>query len=216
MPVILLRLTKAEYQLNERPSACPYCGSQILQRWGQAIKPVKDSQDLTMVVHRYRCDECERTFRDYPKGVDRSDFSCGIRKLAALIWALGLSLRNIISIFEDIGIKVSRSTVWREGQELVKRLNCRKPHNHIQRFSIDRNYIHKVSSKSGVIVAVDFGLGNYKILGTLNEQNPLSVKSWLQPLIQDTNIRVMELGTEKLDLFRTSNHIDTVIPVEIE
>jgi DNA-directed RNA polymerase subunit RPC12/RpoP len=216
MPIILLRLTKAEYQPNERPSACPYCGSQILQRWGQVSKPVKDPQDLRMVVYRYRCEECERTFRDYPKGVDRSDYSCGIRKLAALIWALGLSYRDIISIFEDIGIQLSRSTVWSEGQELVTRLNGRKLHNHIQRFRIDKNHIHTVSSKSGVVVAVDFGLGKYTILGTLDEHNPLSVKSWLQPLIQDTNIRVLELGTGKLDLFRTSNHIDTVIPVEIE
>ena len=43
----------------------------------------------------------------------------------------------------------------------------------------------------------------------LNEHHPLSVKSWLEPLLQDTNIRVMELGTGKLDLFRTSDRIDT-------
>lgn len=209
MPVILLRLTKAEYQPSDRPSSCPYCGSQILQRWGQVSKPVKDPQDLMTVVYRYRCEECERTFRDYPEGVDRSDYSSGIRKLAALIWALGLSYRDIINIFEDIGIQLSRSTVWREGQELVTRLNGRKLHNHIQRFRIDKNYIHKVSSKFGIVVAVDFGVGKYTILGTLNEHNPDSVKSWLQPLIYDTNIRVMELGTGKLDLFRTSDRIDT-------
>lgn len=209
MPVILLRLTKTEYHQSERPSQCPYCGSQILQRWGQVTKPVKDPQDLTTVIYRYRCEECERTFRDYPDGVDRSDYTSGIRKLAALIWALGLSYRDIINIFDDIGIKLSRSTVWREGQELVTRLNGRKLHNHIQRFRIDKNYIHKVSSKFGVVVAVDFGVGKYTILGTLSEHNPLSVKSWLQPLIQDTNIKVMELGTGKLDLFRTSERIDT-------
>jgi len=209
MPVILLRLTKTEYRQSERPSQCPYCGSQILQRWGQVTKPVKDPQDLTTVIYRYRCEDCERTFRDYPDGVDRSDYTSGIRKLAALIWALGLSYRDIINIFDDIGIKLSRSTVWREGQELVTRLNGRKLHNHIQRFRIDKNYIHKVSSKFGVVVAVDFGVGKYTILGTLSEHNPLSVKSWLQPLIQDTNIKVMELGTGKLDLFRTSERIDT-------
>ena len=209
MPVILLRLTKADYQPSERPSECPYCGSQILQRWGQVTKPVKDPQDLMTVVYRYRREECQRTFRDYPDGVDRSDYSSGIRKLAALIWALGLSYRDIINVFDDIGIQLSRSTVWREGQELVTRLNGRKLHNHIQRFRIDKNYIHKVSSKFGIVVAVDFGIGKYTILGTLNEHNPLSVKSWLEPLIQDTNIRVMELGTGKLDLFRTSDRIDT-------
>jgi DNA-directed RNA polymerase subunit RPC12/RpoP len=209
MPVILLRLTKTDSNSLERPNECPYCGSQILQRWGQVSKPVKDPQDLMTVIYRYRCEDCQRTFRHYPDGVDRSDYSSGIRKLAALIWALGLSYRDIISIFEDIGINLSRSTVWREGQELVTRLNGRKLHNHIQRFRIDKNYIHKVSSKFGVVVAVDFGVGKYTILGTLNEHNPLSVKTWLQPLIQDANIRVLELGTGKLDLFRTSDRIDT-------
>jgi DNA-directed RNA polymerase subunit RPC12/RpoP len=209
MPVILLRLRKTSKSPDGRPRACPHCGSEILQRWGQVSKPVKDQKDLTAMVYRYRCGNCARTFRDYPDGVDRSDYTLGIRKLAALIWALGLSYRDITKVFEDLGIKLSRSTVWREGQELVSQLDGRKLHNHIQRFRIDKNYIHKVSSKFGIVVAVDFGDGKYTILGTLNEHNPQSVMTWLQPLIQDININVLQLGTGKLDLFQTKERIDT-------
>jgi len=209
MPVILLRLTKATQPSQRRPSECPHCGSQILQRWGQVSKPVKDQDELTAVVYRYRCKNCQRTFRDYPEGLDRSDYTLGIRKLAALIWALGLSYRDIVKVFEDLGINLSRSTVWREGQDLVSQLGGRKLHNHIQRFRIDRNYIHKVSSKFGIVIAVDFGIGKYTILGTLNEHNPLSVISWLQPLIQDVNISILQLGTGKLDLMQSKERIDT-------
>ena len=209
MPVILLRLTETKKRTDVRPSQCPYCGSQIFQRWGQVSKPVKDQDDLTAVIYRYRCKKSQRTFREYPEGVDRSDYTLGIRKLAALIWALGLSYRDIIKVFEDLGINLSRSTVWREGQELVARLDGKKLQNHIQRFRIDKNYIHRVSSKFGIVVAVDFGVGKYTILGTLNEHNPTAVITWLQPLIEDANIKIMQLGTGKLELFHTKDYIDT-------
>jgi DNA-directed RNA polymerase subunit RPC12/RpoP len=209
MPVILLRLSKTDKSTETRPKKCPYCGSQILQRWGQVTKPVKDQDDLTAVIYRYRCKKCQRTFRDYPEGMDRSDYTLGIRKLAALIWALGLSYRDIIKVFEDLGINLSRSTIWREGQELVALLDGKKLQNHIQRFRIDKNYIHRVSSKFGIVVAVDFGVGKYTILGTLNEHNPTEVISWLQPLTEDVNIKILQLGTGKLDLFQTKDYIDT-------
>lgn len=209
MPVILLRLSETHISTEKRPKECPYCGGEILQRWGQVTKPVKDAEDLNATVYRYRCKDCERTFRDYPEGIDQSNYSLGIRKLAALIWALGLSYRDIIKVFEELGITLSRSTVWREGQEIVALLDGKKLQNHIQRFRIDKNYIHRVSSKFGVVVAVDFGGGKYTILGTLNEQDPGIVISWLQPLIEDVNIRVLQLGTGKLELFQSKEYIDT-------
>jgi transposase-like protein len=209
MPVILLRVKKDNNQTVTRPHACPYCGSTLLQRSGRVAKPIKDRGETTTVLYRYRCENCKRTFRDYPKGMDRSDYTLGVRKLAALIWALGLSYRDIVKVFEDLGIQLSRSTIWREGQELVTKLEGRRLQNHVQRFKIDKNYIHRISPKFGIVVAVDFGIKKYTILGTLNEHNPNTVIDWLQPLIEDTNIQIMQLGTGKLDLFHTKDHIDT-------
>ena len=209
MPVVLLRPRKTDPQPRGRPSECPYCGGSIFHRWGQTPKPVKDKQELGAIVYRYRCEKCERTFRDYPEGIDRSDYSRGTRQLAALIWALGLSYRDIICLFENYGISLSRSTVWREGQTLAARLGGKKLENFTQRYTIDKNYVHKVSSTFGVVVAVDVGKGQYTILGTLNEHNPHTVRSWFMPLIEDADVEIIQLGTGKLDLLYGTKTVDT-------
>ncbi len=202
MPVLLLRLPKIDDDTSDRPRQCPYCSSQILQRWGRVTKPVIDKQELTAGIHRYRCWECKRTFRDYPQGIDRSAHTLGIRRLAALIWALGLSFRDIVEVFEKLGVTLSHSMIWREKQELASQVNGHR-FDSTQRYTIDQQYIHQVSSKFGVVVALDLGDGNYTILGTLNEHNPISVKSWLQPLVRQTGIKILTLGTFTLDYLNT-------------
>jgi DNA-directed RNA polymerase subunit RPC12/RpoP len=77
MPVILIRLPEVNIHPNGRPKQCPHCDSQILQRWGSVTKPVKDRRDIVAVLYRYRCQDCKRTFRDYPENIDRSNHARG-------------------------------------------------------------------------------------------------------------------------------------------
>lgn len=199
MPVILIRLPRSNQLADERPSHCPYCGSQILQRWGSVTKPVKDRQDTLAVLYRYRCGECKRTFRDYPEDLDRSSYARGIRRLAAMLWSLGLSYREIIGIFSKSEITLSVSTIWRESQDVTEQLAGVKINKLRQEFRIDKSYIHRVSNNFGVVLAVDLCEDDYIVIGTLSEHNPVSVTSWLKPLIQDTNIEISQLGTGMLD-----------------
>ena len=129
--------------------------------------------------------------------------------MAALIWALGLSYRDIITLFKNYGINLSRSTVWREGKSLIANLEGKRLENHTKRFTIDKTYIHKVSSTFGVVVAIDVGGGQYTILGTLNEHNPHTVQAWLRPLIEDADVEIIQLATGKLELLYGTNTIDT-------
>jgi len=39
----------------ERPSKCPSCGGEILQRWGRNMRQVRDTQVGEVEVYRYRC-----------------------------------------------------------------------------------------------------------------------------------------------------------------
>ena len=66
-------------------------------------------------------------------------------------------------------------------------------------YRIDKTYIHKVSSKFGLVLAVDLCDDEYIIIGTLNEHNPLSITSWLRLLVQNTNIEIAQLGTDILN-----------------
>jgi DNA-directed RNA polymerase subunit RPC12/RpoP len=199
MPVILIQLPEVDYQRKSRPHQCPYCESQILQRWGSVTKPIKEREDTVAVFYRYRCRDCKRTFRHYPKDIDRASHARGIRRLAALLWALGLSYREIIELLKKYEITLSVSTIWRESQEVSAQLVGKKIKKLRKEFRIDKNYIHKVSSQFGLVLAIDLCDGEYIIIGTLNEHNPASVLSWLRPLAADTQIRIGQFGTDTLD-----------------
>jgi transposase-like protein len=204
MPVILLSITRTHTSPDRRPKRCPYCGSEILQRWGRVSKPIQGGTGILAVIYRYRCESCKKTFRYYPEGIDRSCQTHSIRQLASLLYKLGLSYRNIAEIFKEYGMDLSHSTIWREDQELSSQVEPENTTDTRNRFTIDKNYIHNVSSKFGVVVALDLGTEKYTILGTLNEYNPTSVLSWLRTLIEGTGIKATLLGTSTLDLMDVS------------
>ena len=102
---------------DSRPSACPHCRSVFLNRHGKVTKRVTDLYISEVSVIRYRCTDCLRTFRHYPEGVDRHDQSLRLRGLAALGWALGLSLRSVSHLLAALGCRLSRMSVWRDVQE---------------------------------------------------------------------------------------------------
>ena len=117
MPRVRFTLPQVKTFPDTRPSACPYCGSMYLNRHGPVTKRIRDLYISEATVQRYLCCDCERTFRRYPLGVDRHDRSHRLRGLAALSWALGLSLRSVSHLLGALGCELSRMSVWRDVQE---------------------------------------------------------------------------------------------------
>lgn len=195
MPVVLLRLPDLNPVHNGRPRQCPFCASQVLQRWGRVVRNVQDTDHRETEFYRYRCCECGRTFREYPSGVGRASQTQRIRYLAALTWAMGLSFRDVAEFFTRRGIDLSHSTVWRDGQELMARMNEQKDLSALRKYSIDPIFLKDVSPKFGIVIAIDLGDGKPEIVGTIDEFNPRSVNSWLEPFVKDIGIEVLNLGT---------------------
>ena len=119
MPMPRLRFTPPQVKFfpDTRPSSCPHCGSVYLHRHGLVTKRISDLYISEVTAHRYRCCDCGHTFRYPPRRVDRHDQSHGLRALAALSWALGLSLRSVSHLLSALGCKLSRMSVWRDVQE---------------------------------------------------------------------------------------------------
>jgi DNA-directed RNA polymerase subunit RPC12/RpoP len=212
MPLLWLKLPEVEMnsqEADQRPQNCPYCDSQILQRWGRIKKTVRDAQEEDLVLYRYRCMDCERTFRHYPEGVDRSDQSPRIRQIAGLAWTMGLSTRDVVAALNKVGVHMSRMSVWREGQNVAAnfiqdddesknngdKYDFYKP----RKYAVDRKYIHRLSTKFGVVVAMDAGNGKKVVLGTLDEFNPWKVKSWMESLVSDVEVEISIMETGTLD-----------------
>ena len=117
MSTVRFTLPQVKLCPDTRPVACPHCGGVYLNRHGPVTKPVKDLYVSEVTVYRYRCCDCTRTFRHYPQGVDHCDQSHRLRGLAALSWALGLSLRSVSHLLRALGCELSPMSVWRDVQE---------------------------------------------------------------------------------------------------
>jgi len=194
----MLRLPNPQTGRLDRPPRCPYCGSLVLQRWGQVQRTVQDTQQHAASLYRYRCADCQRTFREYPPGVDDTSYSRRIRYLAALVYGLGLSNREVAGIFKKRGINISHTTIWRESQELLRQAAAQDVSGALKRYSMDKQYLPGKSSKLGIVIGVDWGDGQYDILGTVDEFNPRVLKSWLNYLLKDIGIEILQHGTSIL------------------
>jgi DNA-directed RNA polymerase subunit RPC12/RpoP len=199
MPVVLLRFPEFVDGAEQRPRQCPHCGSQILQRWGRVARKVRDTEGEGVEIYRYKCGSCKRTFRGYPAGLDHNKQTSRLRYLAALAWTLGLSSREVAEFIQNLGIDLSHVTIWRHGQELIASICDQEDDYPARRFTMDKDFVRHISPKLGVVILVELGKGRYEVLGTVDEFNPREVRSWLEPLLKDTNIQVSCLDTSILN-----------------
>ncbi len=208
MSIVVLQLPDVKGETESRPSRCPYCQSEILQRWGRSLKRVRDHLVKQAVVYRYRCTSCRRTFRDYPDGVDRAQQSQRLRKLAGLCWTLGLSYRGVVGVFAAFGVGIAAMTAWRDVQEQAGQLKQKRIWQPVRVLGVDGAWVLGWGEKRGVIVAVDLGTSQPVAIGYVDEKDPQKVLRWLRPLVKRLGVSVIvsdDLGTyrtvaEKLEL----------------
>ncbi len=188
LSVIWLRLPQVKTRPKGRPRQCPHCGSYILQRWGRITKPVRDTHELEVEVHRYRCTDCGRTFRSYPKGVDRSERTRPLRQFAALAWALGLSLEEVVGVFNEFGVDLSRTTIWRDGQEIVPRLPHHRRTRLVRMLDAERSGVWINDHHGGVIIILELKRKKKVLLEMVGEEDLQRVQDWLEPIASDLDL----------------------------
>jgi transposase-like protein len=208
MAIVILQLPNVKRKTETRPKKCPYCPGETFQRWGRVRKAVRDSRFRSVRVYRYRCCLCHRTFRHYPEGVDRADQTERLRKLAAICWVLGLSLRGVVQVLSAFGIPLCHMTVWRDMDEANQKLSRRRRWKQVRVLGLDGAYVLCQGKKQAVLVAVDMGDGRPVAIGHVDESNPQAVRRFLGPIVKDLNVSVIvtddlasfRLVAEKLDV----------------
>lgn len=191
MDTMLLKLPEVKAETERRPTACRYCGCQVLQGWGRCRKPVRDSQLREVQARRYRCTGCERTFRHYPEGISQADQSTRMVQLAALMWALGLSLRQATMILAAFGVTLQRMSIWRDAQVIAARLGACRRGQIVPCIGVDGTWVSLKGRKQGLVVAVDMGNGLPLALGVVEEKEPQAVAEWLNDLVQAVGAEVL-------------------------
>lgn len=200
MPIVILQLPIVKRKNGTRPKKCPYCTGETFQRWGKVGKPIRDIRLRNVQVYRYGCCSCRRTFRHYPPGVDQADQTLRLRKLAAIYWVLGMSLRSVVIALAPFGVKLSHMTVWRDLQEQADLQQKRRHWKPVRVLGVDGAYPLVKGKKPPVLIAVDLGDGQPVAIGQVDESNPQAVRRWLEPLVKRLGVSV--IVTDDLASFR--------------
>jgi DNA-directed RNA polymerase subunit RPC12/RpoP len=190
MGFVLLRLREFESGRGSRPGRCPYCGGEVLQRWGKGCSTVNEDVPTNGSNYRYRCENCRRTFRYDSLETTRDLAKQLVRNIAGIAWALGMSSRSVVNSFSRLGYPLSRMTVWREGQRTISGQNgggaaFKKP------FVMDDLYVQGITHKLGVVVVLDFGSGRSAVLGAVNGESPWDVKAWLETRLKGQPVDIV-------------------------
>ncbi len=191
MSIVTLRLPTVKCQTEQRPQFCSNCHGETFQRWGRVRKPVRDNRFRSVQVYRYRCCHCRRTLRHYPAGVDTADQTQRLRKLVAIYWLMGMSLRSVVIALAPFGIPISHMTVWRDLQEQAELLKKRRRWQTVRVLGIDGAYPLLRGKKPAVLIAIDLGNGQPVAIGQVDEANPQAVRRFLEPLVKDLGVSVI-------------------------
>ena len=191
MSILVLKLPDVKRYTEIRPKKCPYCSGETLQRWGQVRKSVRDCRCRTVRVYRYRCCQCQRTFRHYPEGTTKADQTERLKLFAVLCWRLGLSYRGVSTILSGLNVTICPMTVWRDAQEQEEKLRRHNQWKPVRVLGLDGAYVLGWGEKRPVLVAVDLGTGQPVAVGYVNEYDPQAVQRWLEPFVQRLGVSVI-------------------------
>jgi transposase-like protein len=116
---INLRLPETGGEPVGKPD-CPYCGSADTSTYERIKKKVKHPNVSSVPVVRRKCERCGRTFRHYAPGVSRSIQTVTVKAMNALLYSLGLSYGQIVTLLGGLEVKLVKSTVWRSVKPMGK------------------------------------------------------------------------------------------------
>jgi len=190
MAIVTLRLPDVKVAAEGRPEGCPNCGCPILQRWGGQHRTIKDPHEHEVVVFRYRCTDCGRTFRHYPEGITSAHQSQRLIQLAAVSWVLGLSLRGTSALLSVFPVALSHTSIWSDVQAAAKRWK-RNQARQVRVLGIDGVYPKVKGQEQPTVVAVDLGSGQPVALAAISEKDWRAVVAWLEPLVEELGVEVV-------------------------
>lgn len=190
MAIVTLRLPDVKVVAEVRPEECPFCGCPILQRWGGQPRSIKDPHVHEVLVYRYRCTDCGRTFRHYPEGISGAHQSQRLIQLAVVSWVLGLSLRGTSALLSVFPVALSHTSIWNDVQAAAQRWSQNQTRQ-VRVLGVDGVYPKVWGQEQPTVIAVDLGSGQPVALGAISEKDWRAVVAWLEPLVEELGVQVV-------------------------
>jgi len=190
---------------TERPKACRWCQSSLLQRHQTVAKKVIDTQVRETQAVRYRCTVCRRTFRHYPEGVSHYRQSQRVIGLAVLLWTLGLSEWGTSHVLHALEAGIHRSSVHRDrlraGALLRQRGMAAGP---VRVLGADETGVRVRGHAQLVGFVVDGESGKTVGVDVLVKQDGTAFRRWLERYTKTLGVEV--LVTDDLNTYKPVSH----------
>lgn len=183
-----------------RPSSCPCCQSPLLHQHQRVGKAIIDTQIRQVVALRYRCLGCGRTFRHYPEGVCSFRQSQRLMGLAALLWALGLSMSATSHVLHALEAGIHKSSVLRDVHRAGLRLQDRKVAGRVQVLGADETVMRIRGRATLLGFVTDAQTGRTIGVDLLLAADSRAFLRWLQPYVERLGVEVLvsdDLNTYK-------------------
>jgi transposase-like protein len=175
----------------DRPRCCRYCQKPYLHSHGALTKPVRDHKLKEVIVRRYKCLSCAKTFRHYPSGITNKDQSQRTVVLATLMYGLGLSCSAASHLLGALGVKLGKTTVWRDAQEAGEALRRKCPAGRVRVLGADETVFKIKGREVTVGVVVDAQSGRTLGFEVLFGGDGKAFKEWLEPYAKELGAEVL-------------------------
>ena len=200
-----LLVPQVKPQPAERPTACRWCGSPLLQRHQTVTKRVIDTQVRETQAIRYRCTACGRTFRHYPEGVSHYRQSQRVMGLAVLLWTLGLSEWATSHVLHAFEVGIHRSSVHRDRLRAGALLQQRGlAVGRVRVLGADETTVRVRGQAQVVGFVVDQESGKTVGVDLLVRQDSQAFRRWLQRYTKALGVEV--LVTDDLTTYKPVSH----------
>lgn len=202
-----LRLQLPEVRPDEYriPHECPYgCGGgyfALHQRWRKAVA---DPDYPEVIVRRYRCVRCGRSFRVHPTGISADHRSQRLRGIGVMLYVLGLSYGGVADALAAFGWAGSKSSIYRDVQaagEAVQRLRRQQAVRRVRVASADATYVVCRGEQVTVAVALDAIAGDVLEVDLVDGESVEGLRPFLARLQAEFGIEA--LVSDDQDSYKT-------------
>jgi transposase-like protein len=190
-----LRLPEVHPDEYEIPHTCPYgCGGSYFalhQRWHKAVA---DPDYSEVIVRRYKCVKCGRSFRVHPTGISADHRSQRLRGIGVMLYALGLSYGGVADALAALGWPGSKSSIYRDVQAAgaaVQRLRQQQAVRRVRVASADATYVICQGEQVTVAVALDAVAGDVLEVDLVDGESVEALRPFLKQLQTEFGIEAL-------------------------
>ena len=202
-----LILPVVEPEQYTEPTHCmdPKCKGERCVPWQAVKKNVRDTEYEEVKARRYKCMRCGKTFRVYPRGVQKSQMSQRLKGMGVLLYVLGLSYGATSLMLEALGVYESKSSVYRAVQATAEAVPGMKRTALLEGYRTKALGSDLTSVKCNgqwlpIGVSVDAINGLVLCIDQLEGEDAETLKKWVEPIADQVGAET--LVTDDADAFK--------------